>query len=69
MQAISSDIAILLSDWLEEAKRPNSSSDRGELPVSRIDFAVNQYINELDSDRVESKKRYEAVKRELRRNW
>ncbi|KAE9408173.1 nucleoporin [Gymnopus androsaceus JB14] len=69
VQAISSDIAILLSDWLEEAKRPNSSSDRGELPVSRIDFAVNQYINELDSDRVESKKRYEAVKRELRRNW
>ncbi|KAF5385502.1 hypothetical protein D9757_005350 [Collybiopsis confluens] len=69
VQAISSDIAVLLSDWLEEAKRPMSSVGRGEFPVSRIDSAIDQYIAELNVDRVETKARYEAVKRQLRRNW
>ncbi|THV07704.1 nucleoporin [Dendrothele bispora CBS 962.96] len=69
VQAISSDIAVLLSDWLEEAKRPNSSIGRGEFPVSRIDFAIDQYIAELHPDRKETKATYEAVKRQLRRNW
>ncbi|KAF9076202.1 nucleoporin [Rhodocollybia butyracea] len=69
VQAISSDIAILLSDWLEEAKRPNSSVGRSEFPVSRIDSAIDQYIAELNADRVETKARYEVVKRQLRRNW
>ncbi|KAF5374778.1 hypothetical protein D9758_000357 [Tetrapyrgos nigripes] len=69
VQAISSDIAVLLSDWLEEAKRPNSSIGRGEFPVSRIDFAIDQYISELHPDRRETKATYEGVKRQLRRNW
>jgi nuclear pore complex protein Nup155 len=62
-------MAILLSDWLEEAKRPNSSVGRGEFPVSRIDSAIDQYIAELHADRVDTKAKYESVKRQLRRNW
>ncbi|KAJ3721481.1 nucleoporin [Lentinula raphanica] len=69
VQAISSDIATLFTDWLEEAKRPNSSVGRGEFPVSRIDLAIDQYVAELDADRTETKARYDSVKRQLRRNW
>ncbi len=70
MQAISSDIAVLLMDWLEEAKRPQSSSvGRGEFPVGRIAVAVDQYIEELDASRKETKTTYEEIKRQLRRNW
>lgn len=70
MQAISSDIAVLLSDWVEEAKRPQSMSvRRGELPVGRIDVAIDQYLSELDAARGETKAKYEVVKRQLRRNW
>lgn len=57
-------------DWLEEAKRPQSSSvGRGEFPVGRIDVAVDQYIEELDASRKETKTTYEEIKRQLRRNW
>lgn len=69
VQAISSDISVLLSDWLEEAKRPSSSVGRGEFPVGRIDLAIDQYLPELDADRVETKALYEGIKRQLRRNW
>ncbi|KAK7059035.1 hypothetical protein VNI00_001659 [Paramarasmius palmivorus] len=66
VQSISSDIAILLSDWVEEAKRPSSSASR-ELPVTQLDAAVDQYLAE--SNNAETKAMYEAVKRQLRRNW
>ncbi|KII93895.1 hypothetical protein PLICRDRAFT_36114 [Plicaturopsis crispa FD-325 SS-3] len=69
VQAISSDIAVLLSDWLEEAKRPQSSVGRGEFPVGRIDMALDQYLAELEASRTETKALYENVKRQLRRNW
>jgi len=69
VQAISSDIAVLLLDWLEEAKRPQSSIGRGEFPVGRIDVAVDQYLAELEASRAETKTTYEIIKRELRRNW
>ena len=72
VQAISSDIAVLLADWLEEAKRPQSSTvGRGEFPVGRIDLAIDQYLSELESDpkRAETRKVYENIKRQLRRNW
>ncbi|KAF8640990.1 hypothetical protein AX17_000635 [Amanita inopinata Kibby_2008] len=69
VQTISSDIAVLLSDWLEEAKRPQSSIRRGEFPVGRIDGAIDQYLAELEPNRVETKKTYENVKRQLRRHW
>ncbi|KAJ3937728.1 MAG: nucleoporin [Lentinula lateritia] len=69
VQAISSDIATLFTDWVEEVKRPTSSISRGEFPVSRIDLAVDQYMAELHADRIETKSKYEAVKRQLRREW
>ncbi|KAF9229208.1 nucleoporin [Gyrodon lividus] len=69
VQAISSDIAVLLSDWLEEAKRPQSLTARAELPVGRIDVAVGQYLSELDSSSTETSVIYESIKRQLRRNW
>jgi nuclear pore complex protein Nup155 len=69
VQTVSSDIAVLLSDWLDEAKRPQSSVARGEFPVGRIDVAVDQYLLELQPGRAETKAVYEAVKRGLRRNW
>ncbi|RDB29219.1 hypothetical protein Hypma_015604 [Hypsizygus marmoreus] len=69
VQSISSDIAVLLSDWLEEAKRPQSSVGRGEFPVGRIDHAVDQYLAELEAGRTETKALYESIKRQLRRNW
>jgi len=71
VQAISSDIAVLLADWLEEARRPQSSVGHGEFPVGRIDHAIDQYLAELDGDprRTETKTVYENVKRQLRRNW
>ncbi|KAI3622521.1 nucleoporin [Moniliophthora roreri] len=66
VQSISSDIAILLSDWVEEAKRPNSSASR-EMPVTQLDAAVDQYLAE--SNNPDTKATYEAIKRQLRRNW
>ncbi|PFH50805.1 hypothetical protein AMATHDRAFT_75380 [Amanita thiersii Skay4041] len=69
VQTISSDIAVVLSDWLEEAKRPQSSVRRGEFPVGRIDGAIDQYISELEPSRRETKEAYENVKRQLRRHW
>ncbi|KAL0951292.1 hypothetical protein HGRIS_008003 [Hohenbuehelia grisea] len=70
VQAISSDIAVLLADWLEEAKRPGSALlGAGEFPVGRIDVAIDQYLSELGASRTETRSIYEGVKRQLRRNW
>jgi len=54
---------------VEEAKRPQSATARAEFPVYRIDTAVDQYLEELDPSRVETKAAYENIKRHLRRNW
>ncbi|CCM05199.1 uncharacterized protein FIBRA_07408 [Fibroporia radiculosa] len=69
VQAISSDIAVLLTDWIEEAKRPQSAASRGEFPVYRIDQAIDQYLAELEPSRTVTKAAYENLKRQLRRNW
>ncbi|KAI0757109.1 nucleoporin [Daedaleopsis nitida] len=69
VQAISSDIAIILADWIEEAKRPQSTAARSEFPVFRIDQAVEQYLAELEPGRTETKSAYETIKRQLRRHW
>ena len=69
MQAISSDIAVLLKDWVEEAKRPQSVAARDEFPVFRIDQAVEQYLAEVEPSRTETKSTYEDIKRQLRRHW
>ena len=84
VQAISCDIAVLLSDWLEEAKRSRQSHSYGnglgssvsgvkvredEFPVFRIDQAIDQYLVELEPSRTETKAIYEGVKRQLRRSF
>ncbi|KAJ6575033.1 nucleoporin [Mycena capillaripes] len=71
VQAVSSDIAVLLSDWIEDAKRPQSSTGRrvDEFPVGRIHLAVEQYLAELEASRTETKEAFENIKRQLRRNW
>ncbi|KAK2461979.1 hypothetical protein APHAL10511_006442 [Amanita phalloides] len=69
VQTLSSDIAVLLSDWLEEAKRPQSSVRRGEFPAGRIDVAIDQYLAELEPHRVETRRTYDDIKRQLRRHW
>jgi len=69
VQAISSDIAILLNDWVEEALRPQSSVSAGEFPVGRIDSTIDHYLSELEPSRSETKRVYENIKRQLRRNW
>ena len=69
VQAISSDIAVLLSDWLEDVKRPHSFSSSGEFPVGRIDQFVDQYLSELEPSRSDTRASYDSIKRQLRRNW
>lgn len=69
VQAISSDIAVLLKDWLEDAKRPQSTAARDEFPVYRIDQAVDQYLAELEPSRVDTKSVYDEIKRQLRRRF
>ncbi|KDQ63476.1 hypothetical protein JAAARDRAFT_695291 [Jaapia argillacea MUCL 33604] len=68
VQAVSSDIAILLTDWLRDANRPQAPAAR-EFPVDRIDLAVDQYLSELEPSSSETRATYEAIKRQLRRNW
>ncbi|KAJ7630864.1 nucleoporin [Roridomyces roridus] len=71
VQAVSSDIAVLLSDWIEDAKRPQTSTGRrvDEFPVGRIHLAVEQYLAELHPTRTQTKETFEEIKRQLRRNW
>ncbi|CAA7258664.1 unnamed protein product [Cyclocybe aegerita] len=69
VQAISSEIAILITDWLAEATRPQATVLRAEFPVGRVDAAIDQYVSELQPGRTEAKGLYEAAKRQLRRYW
>jgi nuclear pore complex protein Nup155 len=68
VQALSADLAVFLTDWTEEAARPQSAAAR-EFPVSRVDAAVDQYLAELEPSRNEVRAQYEAIKRQLRRYW
>lgn len=69
IQMISSDIAVLLKDWVEDAKRPQSSLSRGDLPVDLLDRTITKYIDELSTDKKETKALFEDVKLQLRRYW
>ncbi|KAF8647929.1 hypothetical protein AX16_006461 [Volvariella volvacea WC 439] len=70
VQTLSSDIAVLLSDWLERAKRPqHSPNERIDFPAGRVDVAIDQYLAELEPNRTETKRLYEDIKRQLRRSW
>ena len=69
VQAISSEIASLITDWLAEATRPQANLLRSEFPAGRIDSALDQYLSELEPSRVETKTRYENSKRLVRQYW
>lgn len=60
---------MLLQDWLEEARRPNSKIGRDEVPAGRVDVAVDKYLAELGTDKTDVRQAYENAKRMLRRNW
>ena len=70
VQAVSSDIAVLLTDWCDEIGRPQATpASRGDFPVYRIAQAVDQYLAELGSHRDATKKTYEDMRRRLRTHW
>jgi len=71
VQAVSSDIAVLLADWIEAAKRPEVSTGRrvDDFPVARIHSYVEEYVAELEPSRTETKKTFDNIIRELRRHW
>ena len=69
VQAISSDIAVLLKDWVDEARRPQTSLSRTDIPVDLIDRTISKYLEELRPDRRETKCVFEDVQRQLRRYW
>lgn len=69
VQTISSEIAILITDWINEATRPQAKSLRLEFPVARVDSAIDHYLSELETSRRETKALYENARRELRKYW
>lgn len=69
VQFLSSDIAVLISDWFDEAIRPQSGIMRGEFPANLLDEAVNQYLRELEPDRIETRQLYETLRVRIRRNF
>ncbi|KAF8587314.1 nucleoporin [Ramaria rubella] len=69
VQFLSSDIAILISDWLDQAIRPQSTIARGEFPANLLDETVNQYLRELEPQRTETRELYENLRVRIRRNF
>ncbi|KAJ2920291.1 hypothetical protein MD484_g125, partial [Candolleomyces efflorescens] len=69
VQALSAEIAILLTDWLNEVMRPQSSISRAEFPAGRIDLAIDQYLPEVEPSRTDTRNAYEGIRRQLRRHW
>lgn len=69
VQVLNSEIAILITDWLAEATRPQANILRAEFPVSRMDAAIDQYLSELAPTNTETRTLYENAKRQLRRYW
>jgi len=69
VQAISSDIAVLLKDWVDDARNPQTLASQGDFPVDLLDRTIGKYLEELSPDRRESRSIFEDVKRQLRRYW
>ena len=66
---MSSEIAVLITDWIAESTRPQANALRAEFPVARVDSACDQYLSELEPSRTETKVLYENAKRQLRKYW
>ncbi|KAF8527887.1 nucleoporin [Hysterangium stoloniferum] len=69
IQFLSADIAILISDWLDEAIRPQSKTNRNEFPANMLDEVVNQYLRELGSERNDVRQLYESLRIRIRRHF
>jgi hypothetical protein len=69
VQFVSSDIAILLHDWVTEALRPQSTLPKQEFPVGLVDSTVDTYIKELLPSNKWTLELYTAVKGLIRQNW
>jgi len=69
VQFVSSDIAILLHDWITEALRPQSTSSNHDFPVGLVDSIVDTYIKELLPSNKRTMELYTAVKSLIRQNW
>ena len=68
IQLISTDIAILLKDWVEDARR-SASLERQNMPVELLERTIAKYLEELSPSRKDTKVTFEDVRRQLRRYW
>jgi nuclear pore complex protein Nup155 len=66
VQAVSSDIAVFLEDWAAATIRRGGAAMH-DFPGGQIDSAITQYMSELDPTRMETKARYEAVRKTIRK--
>ncbi|GJJ09444.1 hypothetical protein Clacol_003667 [Clathrus columnatus] len=69
VQFLSSDIAVLIADWLDATMRPQSRISRGEFPANILDEAVSQYIRELDPQKLDTRKLYEDLRIRIRASF
>jgi hypothetical protein len=63
IQALSTDIAILLRDWLNESTASRTS--RGEFPVTSISRVIDRLLKEVSPSNAEGRKVYEEIKLRL----
>lgn len=67
VQWLSGDMAILISDWVREATKPQSSIPRREFPINLLDETIDLYLRELARDRDETRRMFENAKTTIRR--
>ena len=60
---------MLLKDWVEDARRPQSVLSGGDLPIDLLDRTIAKYVEEVAPERKETKAVFEEVKRQLRSYW
>jgi len=69
VQWLSGDVAILISDWVTEATRPQSNIPQREFPANQLDEAIDLYMRELARDNVQTRQLFEHAKTTLRRMY
>ncbi|KAH7104672.1 nucleoporin-domain-containing protein [Auriculariales sp. MPI-PUGE-AT-0066] len=69
VQWLSGDVAVLVSDWVTEAIRPQSSIPAREFPANAVDETIDVYLRELSRDNVETRRLFEQAKSSLRRYY
>jgi len=69
VQALSTDISVLLQDWLSDVVRDRTRAAKAEFPADRIDHAIDIFLKELSPERSETRKLYEELKLTIRREF